>query len=230
MDLNSYYLHAFDCQNDNPFDGKHSLDILEKILESGGLKSRRLRGDIDTSIGGWNGLDYISLCDYRRKDNKPYNNDSFLKGYNAYETYIKQSLSFVITKSKVNAIKPKLYSPIIFDWESQFIMRNLGNSPKERYSDLVDEVHVKDEISLDRIRAVTMPIKYMISEHKPLFPAKKINKLSPYTKEDIYLYIKELKKLFKKYNVAYQIYDLETLTLLNNEADITKVINILHNK
>ena len=33
MKLTSYYLHAIDNQNDNPFDGEHSLKILEKYLK-----------------------------------------------------------------------------------------------------------------------------------------------------------------------------------------------------
>ena len=96
MKLNSYYLHAIDCQNGNPFDGIHSIEVLKEILNSGELKSKRLRGITDKSSGGWNGLDYISLCDYRRRNNRPYGNDQFLKGYNAYETYIKESLSLIL--------------------------------------------------------------------------------------------------------------------------------------
>ena len=32
MKLNSYYLHAIDCQNGNPFDGIHSIEVLKEIL------------------------------------------------------------------------------------------------------------------------------------------------------------------------------------------------------
>ena len=57
----------------------------------------------------------------------------------SYEIYIKKSLSFILKKNKICAIKPKLVEPIIFDWDSHYIMYELGNSKFGRFSDLLDE-------------------------------------------------------------------------------------------
>ena len=224
MKLNSYYLHAIDCQNGNPFDGIHSIEVLKEILNSGELKSKRLRGITDKSSGGWNGLDYISLCDYRRRNNRPYGNDQFLKGYNAYETYIKESLSFILTKNKICTIKPRLVEPIIFDWDSHYIMYELGNSTEGRYSDLPDEVQVKDRISFDRIKGMTIPIEYMVTEHIPEFKSKKYKYIPPYTIEELVEYLKQLKDILSAYSVSNELYDLETQELLNNEDDVARVV------
>ncbi len=229
MKLSSYYLHAIDCQNDNLFDGDRSLNTLKTILDSGELKSKRLRGITDKSYGGWNGLDYISLCDYRRKDNRPYDNDKFLKGYTSYEIYIKKSLSFILKKNKICAIKPKLVEPIIFDWDSHYIMYELGNSKFGRFSDLLDEVQVKDRISFDRIKGMTVPIEFMITEYKPFLKSDNDKIMSPYTIDELIKYLNEIKKMLKFYKISNELYDLETQTLLNNDDDIIEVVNGIKN-
>ena len=225
MKLNSYYLHAFDCQNGNPFDGNHSIEVLKEILSSGELKSKRLRGINNDSYGGWNGLDYISLCDYRRINNKPYANDPYFKGYNAYETYIKQSLSFILTKNKISVVKPKLVEPIIFDWDSHYTMYELGNSTEGRYSDLPDEVQVKDRISLDRIKGMTIPIEYMITEHIPEFKTKDYIYIPPYNTKELIEYLNRIKNILIQYKLSANLYDLETQILLDSEDTIVKVID-----
>ena len=225
MKLNSYYLHAIDCQNGEPFDGNHSIDVLKEILASGELKSKRLRGITDKSYGGWNGLDYISLCDYRRRNNRPYGNDQFYKGYNAYETYIKTSLSFILTKSKICAIKPQLVAPIIFDWDSHYIMYELGNSTKGRFSDLPDEVQVKDSISFDRIKGMTIPIEYMVTEHIPEFKSKNYKYIPPYNAKELIEYLNRIKDLLNKYKLFIDLYDLETQILLNSEDTVAELVD-----
>ena len=230
MKLDSYYLHAIDSQNGNPFNGEHSLEVLEEILTSGELKSKRERGITDDSYGGWNGLDYISLCDYRRRNNKPYENDKFLIGYNAFETYIKQSLSFILTKNKITAIKPQLVAPIIFDWDSHYTMYKLGNSTKGRFSDLPDEVHVKDRISFGRIKGMTIPVEYMITEHIPEYKFKDYKYIPPYTLEELINYLKTLKDILNNFNISNKLYDLESQTLLNTEDDVIKVVDNIVSK
>ena len=230
MKLNSYYLHAIDCQNGLPFDGKHSLKVLKEILSSGELKSRRLRGITDESHSGWNGLDYISLCDYRRRNNQPFENDQNLKNYTAYETYIKESLSFILKKNKITAIKTELVEPIIFDWDSHYTMYRLGNSTEGRYSDLLDEVQVRDRIPFDRIIGMTIPVEYMISEHEPFFEPKGYKPIDPYTIEELIKYLKKLKELLKRYNVSNELYDLETQNLLDSEDAVVKTVEEINAK
>ena len=69
MTLENYYLHAIEPHGDrNPFDIELALNKLEKIVSSGYILSRRKIGDTQTHIGGWNGIDYISLCDYSKRN------------------------------------------------------------------------------------------------------------------------------------------------------------------
>ena len=96
MTLDNYYLHAIEPYGErNPFDIELALDKLEKVISSGYILSRRQRGDTKKSIGGWNGIDYISLCDYSKRNNPPYNNDERFKDYTAYNNYIKDSVSLI---------------------------------------------------------------------------------------------------------------------------------------
>ena len=224
MKLNSYYLHAFDSHDGENFDGERSIEVLKEILASGGLKSKRQRGITEDKAGGFNGLDYISLCDYRRRNARPYENDKFLKGYTAYKTYVEQSLALIITKSKVNAIKPTLVEPTIFDWDSHFMMYKLGNSTTGRFSDLPDEVHVKDYIPLDRIKGMTIPIEYMVTEHIPTFASKNYKYILPYNSKELIEYLNRLKELLNQYNISSNLYDLETQLLLDREDTIYELV------
>lgn len=185
MELNDYYLHAIYNNADMSFDEERTLRVLKEILDSGAIKSRRLRGISDTSCGGWNGLDYISICDYCRRNARPYGNNKFLIGYTAYETYIKKSLSFILKKGNITTIKPTLVAPVIFDWDSKFRMCELGNSLSGRFSDLPDELQVKDMISIDRVKGMTVPIDYMISEHMPFYKTSDCKEVPPYSAEDV---------------------------------------------
>ena len=224
MKLDSYYLHAFDNHNGYSFNGEKSLKKLEQILESGELKSKRLRGITDESYGGWNGLDYISLCDYRKRNNRPYENDEYLKDYTALEVYIKKSLSFLITRNKIQTIKTTLMFPIIFDWDSHFEMYRLGNSKDGRYSDLLDEVQVKDRISLSKVKGITIPIKYMITDHKSIIEEENKYYIKPYTTEEIIEYLNNIRDLLNFYKVSSKLYDIETQALLETEDDIEKTV------
>ncbi len=234
MNLNSYYLYAFANQNSKPYDGDSTIKVLKEILESGKIKSRRLRGDTDTTKGGFNGIDYISLCDFRRRNNKPYENDPYLKGYNSYECFIKESPSFILKKNKIAAIKPILVEPVIFDFSSRYRMCKLGNATYGRFSDLPDEVQVKNEISLDRCVGLTIPIEYMIKDHKEEWFCDKKNEgkyiTHPYSLEELIAYVKELKKLLETYNVGSKVYDLESQIELDSEDTTQKVYTITKRK
>ena len=63
--------------------------ILKQIVRDGALLSRKERG-IFTSQG-FNGIDYISLCDYNKRCNHPFGLDK----YTAYYGYIRSSLSLI---------------------------------------------------------------------------------------------------------------------------------------
>lgn len=219
MQLKKYYLYAIDCNNGKPFNTEKTLLKLEQILKSGYILSRRKLGDIDPKKGGWNGFDYISLCDYLNKDAEPYENNHFYKGYTAYEIYISSSLSLILNKKGMNVVKPELMPPAIFDWNSLEEMRILGNHSTRRFSDLPDEIQVKNRISLKKLEGITLPISYMLDE--------KFKNI--YSKEMIIIFLNEIKQMLEKYNMVVPIYDLFTTIELNNSEDIDFALKKINN-
>lgn len=211
MQLADSYLHAIDCNTGKEFNYDKSLVVLEKILSSDSILSRRNLGDVDITKGGWNGIDHISLCDYSKKDLPPYENNKFYKGYTAYEVYIARSLSLILNKKNIEVVEPILMPPAVFDWNALEEMRYLGNHSIKRFSDMPDEVQVKDKISLDNLIGLTIPISYIIDKND-----NDINSLKSY------LY--KVKDLLEKYNKKTSIYDLSTSIELNNEYDIDMVL------
>lgn len=116
MDFNLYYFYAISVISDREKDFDKTIHVLKQILESGYVLSRRLQGNTNSKTNGWNGIDYISLCNYFERNATPYDNNPYYQGYNAYNTFISRSLSLIIDKKRIRAIKPKLVEPVIFDW------------------------------------------------------------------------------------------------------------------
>lgn len=59
---NKIYLHGIHSLSDN-YDSKTTLKILKKVIQSNALLSARMQNK-KHHIALFNGLDYISLCDY----------------------------------------------------------------------------------------------------------------------------------------------------------------------
>lgn len=176
------------------------------ILDSGELKSRRKLGS-KTSYG-FNGLDYISLCDYSKKD--IYNTGSNKK-YNAYSTYISGSISICFDKDK---IEDKIIVPTIVDVCTNNLsgfayMQKLGLSNDERYSDYPDEVQVKDSLSLDNMCQITFPTHSFLDFYFYHSKSTRIKKLIA----EIY----ELQSIISYLGYDVPIYDLYTKRELNGE-------------
>ena len=160
--MKNIYLHAIN-PNQSEFDIKTTNIILSKILKSRYLLSRRLQNNYLPV--GFNGLDYISLCDYDKKD--IYNSGSIkYSDYNAYHNFIASSLSLMFPKECINAIDTKTIDYIYNYQKSYDYMQHLGLSSTTRYSDLPDEVQVKDKISLDHLIALTIPMHLI---YNPLY-------------------------------------------------------------
>jgi hypothetical protein len=221
MNFKDYYLHAIH-NNGSTFNGEKSLKVLESILKDGQLKSLRLRGITDEKNGGWNGLDYISLCDFECTTNVPRDNAAILSEYNAYKTYIINSISFIISKEGINAIKPIIVPPIIFDYNLMYEMTYLGNSKKSRYSDLFDEVHVKNQISLNHVIGMAIPIAYMINEtpRSSIYMKKKEHRF--FERKDLIEFLNQIKELLKTYSIPSNLYDIDTQMDINISENFDK--------
>ena len=210
MTLDNYYLHGIDTYGkNNPFDTELTLKKLEKIVSSGYISSRAKLGD--NKSGGWNGIHYISLCDYSKRNNKPYNNDERFINYTSYEDYIKESLSLLIPKKNTKIVVPELVEPIEYERLGEMFI--LGNHPTKRFSDYPDEVQVKNKINLKRIEGITIPINRLIDEKCDYV----------YSNEQILKFLNEIKQILITHKLERPIYDLITQVELNNENDLNKV-------
>ena len=99
-------------------------------------------------------------------------------------------------------------------------MLELGLSKKNRYSDLYDEVQVKDEIPLSSMSAVTMPLQKMT---RPLLPENFA----------IYIVLKQIeqvKELLIKYNYDVPMYDINTFTPLEDEQSVKTLVRTYYKK
>ena len=163
------YLHSVGyLPNQYYYDPENQEIILSRILDSGELLSLRRQGNIREN--GFNGPDYISLCDYDRR----FEYNSRRIKYNGYNQYVIESLSIVFDKEKVkeetNVIEPVLISMRTRD-NFGFVSMNEYGKSDTRYTDLPDEVFVKDSLSLNGMTSLTFPTKVFNSLY--LFKSKR---------------------------------------------------------
>ncbi len=197
------YMHGVGYGKSIWYDPKEQEVILGKILASGALLSMRLQGR--KSNDGFSGLDYVSLCDYDKKDQ--YNTGR--KKYNTYQQYIINSLSLVFPKDKIEVIEPILVKNCTLSLQGYAYMKYLGEQTHARYSDLPDEVQVKDSVSLENMTALTFPTRTFLDNY---FFRRKTTKVERLKEE-----IEELYSLLKYFGYDVKIYDIETFKEMNEE-------------
>ena len=93
-------------------------------------------------------------------------------------------------------------------------MRILGNHPTKRFSDLPDEVQVKDRISLDILKGIIIPFMFISYNQNT---NKHYNDLA-------INFLKKLKELLISYKRDIHIYDLDTKSILQTEDDIKLIL------
>ena len=202
------YLHAVSNGGSKDFDLKSQLKSLKSSLELGSLLSARMKGY--TEGKNFSGLDYISLCDYSKRnigrENRP--------NYNAYNAYIINSISFGFDKSNLDVIIPTLVDISSDNKEGFNNMKFLGMQI-ERYSDLPDEVQVKDKISLDKLDLITFPVNEFL-ESKLYFT--KSGEIKLLKKQ-----IEEIDRVLIEYGYYVPVYDIDSKYELT-EQNIEKLI------
>ena len=196
------YLHGIYSLSDY-YDSKMTLKILKKILESNAILSARLQKKF-FHIVLFNGIDYISLCDYEKSEKYR------LIETNSYETYIRYSLSLIFPKDKIPVIEPEIIDAV-YDYET---IREYGLSEDKRYSDLPDEVQVKDKISLDLMTGITLPVSKM----KNIF----LNEAK--TTNMVLREIDKIRTLLDKYNHLVPLYDIDTFESLEKEENVKTLV------
>ncbi len=193
---------------------KLNLSKLEIILKDNALLSRRLQG-INTSCG-FNGIDYISLCDYQKRNIYHLNNPH----YTSFDAYVKESLSLMFPIDKLPIITPYILNIMTKNKKGFRQMAYLGNNKDVRYSDLYDEVQVKDKISLDLLCGLTIPIKKLDS---PILSTDK-------NTTNIIKHLDKIKNLLTTYNHLVPIYDIDSMTELTSEEEVKKLVKTYSKK
>ena len=180
-----YYAHSF-SKTDNLM--LSDFTKLEDILKNGYLLSRRKLG-LSEEEALFNGMDYISLCDLEKKHPKN----------SAYNLYIKRGLSLLFDK-KIEVVEPD-YIYVDYNTIGSIDMMHYYGI-KGRYSDLIDEVQVKDEVSLNYLRGIMLSLSRMQYY---------------YTDEYIEEYLKVVSYLLDKYHLDIPIINLDNEKILKKQ-------------
>ena len=190
--MDEYYVHTIRISNFRIRD----FDNLEKVLKTGYLLSRKKQRElgnksIDNSVLTvlFNGMDYISLCDLKMNH----------EGNSAYNMYTKRGLSLLFDRD-IPVIIPKVINQSDYNY-SYFYLHFFGGN--ERYTNLIDEVQVKDQVSLDYLRGMCLSLSVFKSF---------------YNDDYIENYLKYLNLLLEKYKYSIPVYNLD-------DKKIIKIIN-----
>lgn len=202
------YLHSMSPSGFD-YDSKGTLILFDKILSSNALLSANKRGV--KSYNHFSGSDYISLSDYEKRFNTKKGN------YNGYNVYARQEASIMFPKGKFDVIEPIILEHEITKYTNyRYILYILGMS-NERYSDLNDEVQVKDMVSLEYMNGITLPCEYIINYWKPV--KDNIIKL----RDEVNKY----RELLDKHNYIVPIHDIQTLDNLENDDNLERIVTNL---
>ena len=206
---NDIYLHGIGNHHSNYYVPRLQDQLLMEILDSGVLKTKK---ELGVDICGFNGGDYISLCDYEKKD--IYNNQEY---YNSFYAYVLNSIALGFPKGQFEVIEPEVIERLYGEgvranqYMKHFeIMRELGLSEEARYTDLPDEVQHKGCLSLNYMDRITFPTETYLAYLMFRKPHKKIAKLE---KE-----IRFIKDIIENYGYNVPLVDIDTMEELTEES------------
>lgn len=225
MDKFNILLHTY-ASDKIKIDDSHI--ILESILSSGLIlsKKERYKTDCDAicenvpqnrvlnktnsnnrKLNGYNGSEYISLTDYIIRCN------TSRSTYCAFNLFARTGPSILLDKSRVKYIKPIIIKP--FENFSKNV-HALGESDK-RYTDLVDEVQVKDRIPLVYMQGIAISTKDIYDRIRISYDKRE-------SLDRLICFIAKINALLLKYKYNPYIVDLFTLEELN---DVDKVLSLI---
>ena len=205
------YMHGIYAKSEI-YDSKRTLSILKSILTSRALLSARLQGKKE-AIVYFNGQDYISLCDYEKRDlPSPV-------GANAFEGYVRCSLSLIFPKDRFEVITPEMVT-VPYNNKYYETIKLYGMSETTRYSDMPDEVQVKDKISLSHLTGVTLPVQRM----QTIFTTER-RMVDKVLRE-----VDNIGTLLDEHNYSVPIYDVDTFEPLANAEDVKRLVKYHRNR
>lgn len=187
------YLHSLHG-GINGYSSEATLELLEKILKSGAVLSTNLSGV--PCNNNFSGTDYISLCDYEKK----HLGKGLRKKYNGFYQYAVYDPSIMFPKDQVEVIEPIILKKMIV-YYSNYVsyMRELGLC-EERYTDLEDEVQVRDRIDIDKMCGMTFPTYEFLNIFRSVESDSKI----------VYDEILKYRELLNKYGISVPFYDVNS--------------------
>lgn len=203
------YLHGICPSNTFYLETYETYEILCKILKCRALLSSKLQRTMSNE--GFNGVDYVSLCDYTRR----YVMAKAKNNFNAYNTYVRYSVSLVFPQGKFEVIDPVIIkAPFLMTAKDYVKMKELGLSKSKRFSDMPDEVQVKDRVPLEYMSGLTYPV-HMVRENDES-SIKKISRIM----EDLDM----LNYALSEYGYDVPIYDVDTFAELDSSKEVEYVL------
>ena len=200
------YLHTINNGFSDYYIPKKQREVLENILKSDKILSKRMQGlNENNTILNFCGLDYISLSDYEKRfvsNREKYH-------YNGYYAYVRNGLSLTFPQDKIDVIEPIIIGVCTKTSRDFEYMSLLGMDKENRYTDLPDEVQVKDSLSLDNLNGILFPTENFM--HSKILTKK--SKMLKLLKEELII----LRDILDKYEKDVLIYDVDTLEELNSE-------------
>ncbi len=187
------YLHSLHGGT-KTYSSDATLELLEKILKSGAVLSTNLSGV--PCNNNFSGADHISLCDYERR----HLGKGFGKKYNGFYQYAVFDPSLMFPKDKVEVIEPYILKKMIVQYSNYVsFMRELGME-EARYTDLEDEVQVRDRIDISKLCGMTFPTYEFLSIFKSV----------EHDTKKVYEELVKYRELLYKYGIVVPFYDVNS--------------------
>lgn len=139
--MSKYYYHGIRNISD--------VNTVLEIFKSGGIKSKRMQNR--SYKIGFNGVDYVSVCN--KVSGEEYKNFS----NNAFKKYIINRFCFIIDDT-ITAVRPKFIGDAI-NWNRIQLIKLITSDSNIRFTDMIDEWQIKDEIPLSYIIGIGIPVK-----------------------------------------------------------------------
>ena len=196
------------------YSSEATLELLEKILKSGAVLSTNLSGV--PCNNNFSGADYISLCDYERK----HLGKGFGKTYNGFYQYAVYDPSLMFPKDQVDVVHPIILKKMIVQYSNYVtFMKELGME-EDRYTDLEDEVQVRDRIEIDKLCGMTFPTYEFLSIFRSV--ERDVQR--------VYEETLKYRELLDKYGFVVPFYDVNSEMPMDTYEDVHEVVLLLKRK
>ena len=196
------------------YSSEATLELLEKILKSGAVLSTNLSGV--PCNNNFSGADYISLCDYERK----HLGKGFGKTYNGFYQYAVYDPSLMFPKDQVDVVHPIILKKMIVQYSNYVtFMKELGME-EDRYTDLEDEVQVRDRIEIDKLCGMTFPTYEFLSIFRSV----------ERDAQRVYEETLKYRELLDKYGFFVPFYDVNSEMPMDTYEDVHEVVLLLKRK